>query len=295
MDRVHHGDMTRTTTAAATLADFLRTRRAEADPGALGVVSHGQRRVSGLRREELAELAGISLTYYTRLEQAAAAHPSGQILDALARALRLSAVERAHLHRIAGSVVPAQQEHRAARRQWCTLIDRMPDIAAVVLSPIQDVLAWNRLGHQLLAPQLDFAAPDVADDHGHRLNKVRLLFTDPATRSLHREWEREAVLAVASLRFVSGVRSGDPALQQLIGELSAASADFAQLWAEHPVELCSAGQKLLHHPEVGRLDLEYQMLHLPEEDGTRLMLMHAEPGSSSDQTLRLLQSLTISG
>ncbi|GAC68813.1 helix-turn-helix transcriptional regulator [Gordonia soli] len=271
------------------LADFLRSRRAALSPDQLGVVSNGPRRVPGLRREELAELAGVSLTYYTRLEQGLATNPSPQVLDSIARALRLGDVERAHLHRLAGAVTAPAQRGPGLRAGLVTLLERMPDVAALALSPVQDVIGWNRLGHAVIAGHLPPAQP-YGDEPP---NKVSMLFTDPAARSLHREWEHEATLAVASLRYVTGPLGTEHEIARLVGDLSVRSAEFARLWAEHPVDLCSNGTKKFHHPVVGALDLRYEMLHLPEEDGYRLMLMHAVPGSRDDDALRLLASTTL--
>jgi transcriptional regulator with XRE-family HTH domain len=273
------------------LAGFLRSRRAAADATTLpGPAGLGPRRVPGLRREELAEAAGVSLTYYTRLEQGLATNPSTQVLDALARALGLDDVERAHLQRLASGVDKREGAARPRlRADVTTLLDAMPDVAAVVLSPLQDIVAWNRLGHALLAPHLEPSAPYSAQPP----NKVAMLFTDPHARSLHREWESEATLAVASLRFVSAAFATNAALARLVGDLSLASGDFARLWAEQPVALCTHGVKRYHHPLVGRLNLHFQILHLPENDGHRLLLHHAEPGSSDDAALRLLASTTV--
>lgn len=275
------------------LAEFLRSRRAVVTPEAVGMgpaARFGERRVPGLRREELAEAAGVSLTYYTRLEQGAATNPSSQVLDALARALRLSDTERAHLHRLAANTVPTPSvDHPRLRSGISVLLDRMPDIAAITLSPIQDIVGWNRLGRALLAPHLPAEAP-----YGeHPPNKVAMMFTDSHSRTLHREWEYEANLAVASLRYVSGTFADDTRLAQLIGELSLASPDFARIWAEHPVAMCTHGVKLFHHPQVGRMDLAFEVLHLPENDGHRLLLHHAVPGSAGDEALRLLASTTV--
>ena len=271
-------------------ADFLRTRRAALTPDAVGLASYGQRRVPGLRREELAEVAGISPTYYTRLEQGLAAHPSTQVLDALARALRLGEVERAHMFAIAGAPIAVADE-APIRPGLVAILERMPDVPAIVLSRRQDIVGWNRLGHALLAGHLDPAAA-FSDAPP---NKIGMLFTDPASRSLHREWEYEATLAVASLRYITGRFPADPDLAALVGELSVASTDFARLWAEHPVELCSSGVKKYHHPIVGRLDLTFEALHLPENDGSRMLLHTAVPGSSDDDALRLLASKTVTG
>ncbi|SIR89525.1 helix-turn-helix transcriptional regulator [Williamsia sterculiae] len=274
------------------LSGFLRSRRAAADPSALGAPGLGLRRVPGLRREELAEAAGVSLTYYTRLEQGLATNPSSQVLDAIARALRLDDVERAHLQRVAvGHAAPAQSARPRLRTDIATLLDRMTDVAAMAMSPSQEIVGWNRLGHALMASHLDPMAP-YGD---HPPNKVALLFTDPASRSLYREWEYEAVLAVASLRYVGAVHASREDLQRLVGELSVASDDFARLWAEHPVVLCTHGTKLYHHPAVGRIDLHFEVLHLPEGDGHFLLLQYAEPGSSSDHAMSLLASSTITG
>jgi transcriptional regulator with XRE-family HTH domain len=273
------------------LAAFLRSRRAAADPALLsGLGGLGPRRVPGLRREELAQAAGVSLTYYTRLEQGLATNPSSQVLDALARALALDEVERAHLQRLASTTDPRERSGRAhLRPEFVTLLDAMPDIAAVALSPLQDIIAWNRLGHALLAPHLAPSAP-YGDEPP---NKVAMMFTDAHARSLHREWEAEATLAVASLRFVSSAFVAEDDLAQLVGNLSVVSEDFAQLWAAQPVALCTHGVKRYHHPVVGRLDLRFQILHLPEDDGHRLLLHHAEPGSNDEAALRLLASTTI--
>ena len=286
------GDMTEPRSSDAQhLGGFLRSRRAAADLARLpGLVAPGPRRVPGLRREELAEAAGVSLTYYTRLEQGLATNPSTQVLDAIARALGLDDVERAHLQRLAnGTEMRPRSADARVRTDIATLLDRMPDVAAIALSPLQDIVAWNRLGHALLAPHLDPGAPYGANPP----NKVAMLFTDPRARTLHREWEHEAVLAVASLRFVSAPFAVDTELAQLVGSLSVASPDFARLWAEQPVALCAHGIKRYHHPEVGRLDLSFQVLHLPEDDGHRLLLQHAVPGSSDDAALRLLASATL--
>lgn len=271
------------------LSGFLRNRRAAATPEGLGLATYGARRVPGLRREELAEAAGVSLTYYTRLEQGLATNPSTQVLDALSRALRLGEVERAHLFRIAGASVAPEPVGIGLRPGLQCLLDAMPDVPAIALSAYEDVVGWNRLGHALLAGHLDPSAP-YGDEPP---NKLRMLFTDERARVLHRDWEHEASLAVASMRYQTGRRPDDPALARLVGELSVVSRDFADLWAQHPVERCTSGTKRYHHPVVGRLDLRYEVLHLPEDDGHRLLLHHAEPGSAADDTLRLLASRSV--
>ncbi len=273
------------------LADFLRSRRAVVTPNHLGMVTSGFRRVPGLRREELAELAGVSLTYYTRLEQGAATNPSPQVLDALARALRLDDTETSHLYRLAGTATPPTHRSRTLRPGLATLLDAMPDVAAMALSPTQHIVGWNRLGHAVFAGHLDPSAPYGPTPP----NKVAMMFTDPETRALHRDWEHEAHLAVASLRFVVAPLAAQPEAIALIDELSTASEDFMRIWAQHPVQACSSGIKYFHHPVVGALELRYEMLHLPEDDGYRLLLMHAVPGSADDDALRMLASATHPG
>lgn len=271
------------------LSGFLRSRRAAVSADDLELPSYGSRRVPGLRREELAELAGVSLTYYTRLEQGLATNPSSQVLDAIARALRLDQDERSHLHRLAGAEPDVRRSPEPPAASLTALLDRMPDVPAVMLSPVQDIIGWNRLGHALLAGHLDFSAPSRTP----RPNKVEMIFTDAHSRSLHREWEYEATLAVASLRYVNGRRAEDPALTDLVGGLSLCSNDFARIWADQPVQLCTRGVKRFHHPVVGRLDLTFEVFHAPENDGHRLLVHYAEPGSTDDAALKLLASSTL--
>lgn len=154
----------------------------------------------------------------------------------------------------------------------------------------QDILAWNRLGHTLTAPHLDVSAPC---DARTRPNKLELIFLDPASRVFYREREHEARLAAASLRYLAAWDPEDRGLASLIGELSMASSDFAALWAEHPVELCTSGTKRYQHPSVGRIDLQFEVLHAPENDGQRILMHTAEPGSPHEDALRLLASQTV--
>jgi Helix-turn-helix. len=276
------------TTSGSELGEFLRSRRDALTPEAAGIVSYGMRRVPGLRREELARLAGVSVAYYTRLEQGQSIGASDSIIDALARALQLRDDERTHLFELA-KPRPARRR-RAPRPERATpgglqLLDAMTGIPAVLLGRRNDVLAWNRLGHALLAGHLPYDAPQ---DPAQRPNLTRMLFLDPHTRELHREWNDEAALAVASLRFVAAHYPDDRALAELIGELSVKSTEFAALWAKHTVRLCSSGIKHLHHPEVGDLDLDYEALHLPDAEGQRLLTHTARRGSGSANALQLL-------
>ncbi|MCD0453207.1 helix-turn-helix transcriptional regulator [Actinocorallia sp. API 0066] len=270
------------------LGRFLKARRAAITPESAGVRSYGVRRVPGLRREELARLAGVSAAYYTRLEQGQSANASDAVIDALARALRLADDERAHLFtlaraRPAGRAAPPVAE--VADPAAVRLLESMPEVPALLVGLRNDVLAWNRLGHRLLAGHLDFDSPGRPDD---RPNLVRLLFLDAHTRDLHRDWRAEAALAVASLRYVAAGHPDDPGLAALVGDLSVRSAEFAALWAAHAVRLCAHGTKHLHHPEVGPLDLDFTLLHLPSAPTQRLLTHTAPADSPSAAALTLL-------
>ncbi|MFJ3787932.1 helix-turn-helix domain-containing protein [Kitasatospora sp. NPDC090091] len=273
------------------LGAFLRTRRARLQPEDVGLVAYGtRRRVPGLRREELAQLAGVSITYYTRLEQGQSRNVSDEVLDAVARALRLDADEHAHLRNLARPARAAKGRAAAERPERVRpavrqLIGAMADVPAVVVGRRNEVLAWNPLGHALLAGHLDPAAPDRPAD---RPNLSRLLFLDPRTRALYPRWETEARAQVAFLRLAAGRHPNDRQLAELIGELSMKSAEFAALWSGHPVHDCLFGTKELRHPVVGGLVLSFEALPLPEAAGHRMLLFSAEPGSSAEAGLRLL-------
>jgi transcriptional regulator with XRE-family HTH domain len=271
------------------LGEFLRSRRSGLKPEDVGVTSHGARRVPGLRREELAQLAGVSITYYTRLEQGQSTSASEAVIDALARALNLSDDERTHLHNLAR---PAPRRRRRTTRPASVrpgtrqLIDAITDVPAVALGIRNEVLAWNPLGHLLLAGHLDFAAPGRAAD---RPNLTRMLFLDPHHRDLYPRWQDEAARAVASLRVMAGRHKDDLELAGLIGELCMKSPEFASLWSRHPVANCVSGTKHFRHPEIGELTLEFEALLLPDESGHRLLMYHAVPDTPSDAALRLLR------
>ncbi|GAA3269740.1 helix-turn-helix domain-containing protein [Paenarthrobacter aurescens] len=271
------------------LGDFLRVRRAALQPEDVGVLNYGIRRVPGLRREELAMLAGVSTTYYTRLEQGFSTNASEAVIEAIGRALNLSKDERLHLFNLARPEkvkrrLPAKPDK--VRPGTLTLIQSMPGTPAVVLGRRSEVLAWNALGHRLVAGHVDFEAPQVP---ASRPNMTRLLFLDHHTRELYARWPEEAGRAVASLRLVAGKSADDQELASLVGELTLKSPEFAKLWARHPVENCMSGVKYLHHPEVGYLELNFEVLTPPDESGHRVLLYAAAPGSPSATTLALLQ------
>ncbi|MDA0633488.1 helix-turn-helix transcriptional regulator [Nonomuraea sp. MCN248] len=270
------------------LGEFLRSRRDRLTPEAAGLRTYGRRRVPGLRREELAQLAGVSMTYLTRLEQGQSQNASDAVIDALARALRLDADERAHLFALARPR-PVRRRRapkpEAAKPGAARLLRAMDDVPAVLLGRFNDILAWNRAGHLLLAGHLDVDAPSRAAD---RPNQIRMLFLDEHTRDLYADWRDEAALAVASLRYVAAQFPDDPRLARLVGELSMNSPAFASLWAGHAVKLCTSGVKRFRHPAVGELTLAYEVLHLPEGNGQRILTHTAEPDSASAAALRLL-------
>jgi transcriptional regulator with XRE-family HTH domain len=270
------------------LGEFLRSRRDRTTPEAAGVNSYGRRRVPGLRREELAQLAGVSVTYLTRLEQGQSQNASDSIIDALTRALRLDVDERAHLYALArpapATRAPASMPE-VAKPGAEQLLHSMGEVPAVLLGRFNDILAWNRAGHLLTAGHLDFDAPTHVED---RPNQLKLLFLDQHTRDLYMDWNDEAALAVASLRYVAAQFADDRRLAELVGELSMNSPEFARLWAGHDVRLCTSGSKRFRHPEVGELELGYEVLHLPEGNGQRVLTHTAAPATASFAALRSL-------
>ncbi|WP_329571349.1 helix-turn-helix domain-containing protein [Kitasatospora sp. NBC_01266] len=271
------------------LGEFLRTRRAQLRPEDVGL-SPGvnRRRVPGLRREELAILAGVSVTYYTRLEQGQSANASDAVLDAVARALRLSPDEHAHLRNLArpgrAKRAPALRPERA-RAATRHLINAMTHVPAVVLGRSNDVLAWNPLGHALLAGHL---APNSPDHAAERPNLTRLLFLDPHTRELYTQWDEEARVALAALRLVVGRHPEDQRLAQLVGQLAIQSPTFAALWSRHPVRNCTVGTKSFHHPLVGAMELSFESMQFSDDSGHRTLMYSAEPGTASAAALELL-------
>lgn len=283
--------------APSELGDFLKSRRAALRPEDVGITPHPtRRRVSGLRREELAMLAGVSITHYTRLEQGRALSASDGVLEAIARTLRLSDDETAHLKDLARPTAassrpapPRVAAHAGASTRQ--LLAAMSEVPALVLDRHNDILAWNRMGHALLAGHL---APESPDSPATRPNLTRMLFLDEQYRELFTNWNEEAQLGVASLRLVAGRHPHDRALAELIGQLAMTCDEFATRWARHPVRTCTSGVKHLRHPLVGALDLSFENLVIPGASGQRLIAYTAEPGSPSEAALRLLGSVTAS-
>jgi len=275
----------------AALAEFLQTRRARLTPEDAGLRSYGERRrVPGLRREELAQLAGVSVSYYTRLEQGQSQNASDAVLDAIARTLRLDEQERRHLHNLARPVRTARRPPRPEKVPpgLRSLIESMPDTPAVLLGRATDVLAWNRLGHALLASHLEWTAPDRPAD---RPNLSWLAFLDPHTAELYADLPGKRASAVAHLRAVAGQYPDDPRLASLIGELTMRSTEFASRWAAHPVSICEPMPREFRHPLVGRLSLWQEVLR-PQLPDQLLVLFAAEADSPSAAALRMLAALT---
>ncbi|MEY9845366.1 helix-turn-helix transcriptional regulator [Streptacidiphilus sp. MAP5-3] len=268
------------------LSEFLRTRRARLQPEEVGLPYFGaRRRVPGLRREELAQLAGVSVAYYTRLEQGNAHNVSASVLEAIADALRLDAAEREHLDHLVKPrqrtrAVPARAQR--VRPQLQFLLDSMDAVPAYVIGPRADVLAWNRMACALLG---DFGAKTP-----EQRNFAWMIFMDPASHEFYDDWEGKARDVVSCLRMAAGRTPDDPKLAALIGELSVKSPEFRQWWAAHDVRSKGPCQKELHHPVVGRLSLAYEAMVLPADPDQQLITYAAEPGSASAESLRLLAS-----
>ncbi|MFD7667855.1 helix-turn-helix domain-containing protein [Streptomyces sp. NPDC059788] len=264
------------------LGDFLRARRAGLRPEDIGMASYGARRVAGLRREEVAVLAGVNADYYTRLEQGRERNPSPQVLDALSRALRLETDARTHLCRLAGATPGEPPVARTAERvgpELRQLMDGYPNTPAFVLGRTLDILAANALADALFAP---FEPAD---------NLARMAFADPAGRDFYADWERAAEATVANLRQAAGCDPGNPRLRELVRTLAGHSPEFARLWSAHAVRGKSRDAKHLLHPDVGPLTLTYQAFDVRDAPGRQLVIYHAEPGSPSAQALGLLGSL----
>ncbi|MFD9893384.1 helix-turn-helix domain-containing protein [Amycolatopsis sp. NPDC059027] len=271
------------------LGEFLQARRAQVRPADVGLPPLGERRrVPGLRREELAQLAGISASYYTRLEQGQSRGASPGVLDAIAEVLRLDRDERDHLRRLAAAPRRAKGTKPAPERVSPATLDLLrliADVPALVQGRRTDVLGWNALGHALLAGHLDAAAPDTPAD---RPNMARMIFLDAHSRELYADWPRKARAMVGNLRLAVGRYPDDAALAALIGELSMKSPEFATLWADHRIRPCDAADYELRHPLVGALTLTQQAFDVARAPEQMLVTMTAPPGSASQHALTLL-------
>ncbi|KAF2417482.1 helix-turn-helix transcriptional regulator [Microbacterium sp. B35-30] len=275
----------------AEVREFLMSRRARVTPDAAGIAAGPGRRVAGLRRGEVAILAGVSVEYYAKLERGAIAGASASVLDAIARALQLDDAERSHLLDLARAADGIPTSGRPRRRggraaaarpslQWA--LASITDGIAFVRDPRQNLLATNELGRAFYSP--------VIGDGGRVPNLARFQFLDPAAREFYPDWDRFAEMCVGVMRAEAGRDPHDPAMQELVGELSTRSETFRRLWAAHDVRTHGAGTKRFHHPVVGELTLAYEELALTAEPGHVMLIYTAEPGSPSAERLRLLAS-----
>ncbi len=238
------------------------------------------------------DVAGVSAGYYTRLEQGQSRNASDAVLDAVARVLRLDEAERAHLYSLARPKPRARRrtvKPEQVRPGVRLMIESFGDVPALVMGRFVDVLAWNPMAHAVLAGHLDFDAPNRPAD---RPNIARMMFLDPHTRELYDDWPRKARSTVADLRIIAGQYPAAPALSSLIGELTLGSPDFAKLWAAHTVGDCGGTTRDYHHPIVGTMTLMTEFMILPNDEGQRVAVFNAEPGTPSEAALRILSDLT---
>jgi hypothetical protein len=275
------------------IREFLISRRAKVSPEEAGIPSYGElRRVPGLRREEVAQLAGVSTDYYPRLERGSIRGVSDSVLEAVASALQLDGAERAHLMDLARTAnTPSRRpSQQRVRPGVLRLLDGMTGVVAMVQNGRSDVLAANLLGRALYGPVFDFAAPSGQAVPGRLPNQARHLFLDPGAGDFYPDWPAIAATAVAMLRLEAGRNPHDRELNELVGELTTRSGLFAALWAGHDVRIHTTGTKRFHHPVAGDLSLHYETLHLPGDQGQILFTFTAEPGSASANALAFLAS-----
>lgn len=277
------------------IRDFLTSRRAKLAPERVGLPASGRRRVPGLRREEVAALAGVSTEWYTRLEKGHIGGVSESVLEAVAQALLLNEDERTYLLDLARAARPARR--RSPRRkdvkipsavQW--MVDSMTMAPAFVRDGRLDVVASNALCRALYSPMFD---SDTTGDRGCA-NFARYFFLDPGSADFFVDWEEGARATVAVLRAEAGREPHDRALRELVGELSTLSPDFRTMWASHDVRIRHEGVKRLDHPDVGRLEMTFRSLNLPlpQQAVHDLIIYTAEPGTPSEDRLKLLASWT---
>lgn len=269
------------------IREFLASRRARVTPEQAGLPVYGtNRRVSGLRREEVAMLAGISVEYYTRLERGNTRGVSDDVLEGIARALQLDEAERAHLfHLVRAANATSTQRRRPTQERVRQSVQQILDsitAPAYLRNERLDILAANRLGEALYSPVFDFPTRPV--------NSARFMFLDPKASEFFVDWDTVAHDAVAILRAAAGRDPYDKRLTDLIGELSTRSDEFRVRWAAHNVKLHRTGTKRFHHPVVGDVTLNFEALELAADPGQRLNIYTAEPGSPSHDALNLLAS-----
>ena len=275
--------------AKSEIREFLTSRRAKLSPDEVGLTSFGPRRVPGLRREEVAVLAGVSVPYYTRLERGNLSGVSESVLEALARALELDDAERAHLFDLARAAQPATPARRRPRKERIRpsvqrMLDAITGGPAAVINGRLDMLATNTLARGLYS--------ELYVDPVRPVNHARFVFLSPRATNFYDDWERAADDTVAILRTAAGRDPYDRDLSDLVGELSTRSEEFRKRWAAHNVRIHRTGTKSFHHPVVGELTLTYEMLELSADSGLAIMAYTSEPGSNSAEALDLLGSWT---
>ena len=265
------------------LGRFLRARRAEVTPAEAGLTAGtGLRRTPGLRREELATLAGVSVDYYTRLERGKETRPSPAVVDALARVLRLDETEHEHLHDLAArrGPQPPAVPSRSVSPGIKLLLESLRPSPAYVVSRTMDILAANPGGLRLYA--------GIEDWPVRQRNLARYVFLHPAARELFEDWANQVRGCVARLRALAGIDPDAPDLTQLVGELLLKSPDFARLWERYEVKGHRQGRKTFHHPQVGTLTLGYQSMQLEGTPGQRMNAYYAQPATPDHDAMILL-------
>lgn len=273
------------------VGDFLRTRRDRITPEQAGIIGGGRRRVPGLRREEVAMLTGVSVEYYARMERGDLRGVSVEVLDSLARTLQLDDAETDHLHALADASgpQPARRRKKTPEQPFRPSLQRFIDAIAMpvwVRDRRMDFVAGNPMGRALYAPLLQ--------DPASQGNTARFVFFSPASRNFFPDWEESATNIVASLRTYAGQNPRDKRLTDLIGELVTRSDDFRVRWAAYDVRHHRSGVKRIHHPEVGDLELVYEAMDFPANPEWFMFGYTAEPGTPSEDRLKLLGSLAAS-
>jgi transcriptional regulator with XRE-family HTH domain len=272
-----------------TLGEFLSASRARLSPDSSFESGPTRRRVPGSRREEVAALAGVSASYYTRLEQGQVTTASPQVIDAISRALHLSAPERDHLHVLVSATAhatrTAEPPEEFVSQPMRDLLASMHNTPAMVLGRRRDILAWNPAGHSLLGGHLN---PDVVDDSGQRPNATELVFLDPMTRDLYVDWEHKALASVGHLRMLAAQYPSDSRLLSLVGTLTVRSDEFASMWATHRVRTSAAALYRMRHPLLGEIDVTQQTLTIPDAADQSLVVCTAPPHSESARALEML-------
>lgn len=272
------------------VSEFLRTRRARLTPEQAGIIGSGRRRVKGLRREEVAMLAGVSSDYYAKMERGNLAGVSPEVLDALALALKLDEAETEHLHDLARAAGPEPVRRRPRPAPATTIrpslqrfIDTNTASPAFIQNRRKDVIAANPIGHALFSP--------LFEDPANQRNTARFTFFSPASRIFFVDWEQGADNIVASMRTDAGKNPHDKELTDLIGELVTRSDAFRGRWAVHNVKPHRSGSKRIHHPDVGDLEFEFEGMELPGTPGWMLYAYTTEPGSFTEERVAILGSV----